>query len=320
MGGRGYYQAEGEPARELLPGDVVEIAPDAVHWHGAAPDSWFSHLAIETNPQTNRNTWLGPVDDAHYSAATAGTAAIASTPASATAPAAGIAATAESSAAAVSAAMSMSFAAPIPAAMSMSSAASVSSAKSAAPRLRAAAVETRAQLFSGCESELAATDPELIEIFDNFAFAEVLGYGDLDVKTRMMCILASCIAGAAQTEFRTMLEGALNVGVTPVEAKEVVYQAVPYVGMARTVDFVHIVNGVLTARGVALPLEGQSATSPETRFEKGLAVQKAIFGERIDAMRAAAPENQKHMQDYLSANCFGDYVSRGGWMRRCANC
>ena len=300
VGGRGYYQAEGEPARELLPGDVVEIAPDAVHWHGAAPDSWFSHLAIETNPQTNRNTWLGPVDDAHYSAATAGTAAIASTPASATAPAAGIAATAESSAAAVSAAMSMSATAPL------------SSAKSAAPRLRAAAVETRAQLFSGCESELAATDPELIEIFDNFAFAEVLGYGDLDVKTRMMCILASCIAGAAQTEFRTMLEGALNVGVTPVEAKEVVYQAVPYVGMARTLDFVHIVNGVLTARGVALPLEGQSATSPETRFEKGLAVQKAIFGERIDAMRAAAPENQKHMQDYLSANCFGDYVSRGG--------
>ena len=300
VGGRGYYQAEGEPARELLPGDVVEIAPDAVHWHGAAPDSWFSHLAIETNPQTNRNTWLGPVDDAHYSAATAATAATASTPASATAPAAGIAATAESSAAAVSAAMSMSATAPL------------SSAKSAAPRLRAAAVETRAQLFSGCESELAATDPELIEIFDNFAFAEVLGYGDLDVKTRMMCILASCIAGAAQTEFRTMLEGALNVGVTPVEAKEVVYQAVPYVGMARTVDFVHIVNGVLTARGVALPLEGQSATSPETRFEKGLAVQKAIFGERIDAMRAAAPENQKHMQDYLSANCFGDYVSRGG--------
>ena len=301
VGGRGYYQAEGEPARELLPGDVVEIAPDAVHWHGAAPDSWFSHLAIETNPQINRNTWLGPVDDAHYSAVTAESSVAAVS-----------AAMSMSSAAPIPAAMSMSSAAPIPAAMSMSATAPLSSAKSAAPRRRAAAVETRAQLFSGCESELAATDPELIEIFDNFAFAEVLGYGDLDVKTRMMCILASCIAGAAQTEFRTMLEGALNVGVTPVEAKEVVYQAVPYVGMARTVDFVHIVNGVLTARGVALPLEGQSATSPETRFEKGLAVQKAIFGERIDAMRAAAPENQKHMQDYLSANCFGDYVSRGG--------
>ena len=257
VSGRGYYQAKGEPARELLPGDVVEIGPGVVHWHGAAPDSWFSHLAVETNPQTNRNTWLEPVDDAQYAAATAPAAAV-------------------------------------------------------VPQLGAEALRNRAELFSGDASGLGATDPELIEIFDNFAFGEVAGYGDLDTPTRMMCILASCIAGAAQTEFRTMLEGALNVGVTPVEAKEVVYQAVPYVGMARTVDFVHIVNGVLTARGVALPLEGQSATSPETRFEKGLAVQKAIFGERIDAMRAAAPENQKHMQDYLSANCFGDYVSRGG--------
>ena len=137
-------------------------------------------------------------------------------------------------------------------------------------------------------------------------------YGQLDTRTRMLCILASNIASQGRTAYRTTLEGALNAGVTPVEVKETLYQAVPYVGMARTVDFVHIVNGVLTARGVALPLEGQSATSPETRFEKGLAVQKAIFGERIDAMRAAAPENQKHMQDYLSANCFGDYVSRGG--------
>lgn len=274
VGGRGYYQAAGEPARELLPGDVVEIAPDAVHWHGAAPDSWFSHLAIETNPQTNRNTWLGPVDDAHYSAATAATA---STSASATASAA------------------------------------VSSAKSVAPRLRAAAVETRAQLFSGCESELAATDPELIEIFDNFAFGEVAGYGDLDTPTRMMCILASCIAAQGQAEFRTMLAGALNAGVTPVEAKEVLYQAVPYVGMAKVLDFVHIANDVLVTRGVALPLEGQSTTSPGTRFERGLAVQKAIFGAgHIDALREAAPEGQKHIQDYLSMNCFGDFVTRGG--------
>lgn len=257
VGGRGYYQAQDEAARELLPGDVVEIAPDVVHWHGAAPDSWFSHLAIETNPQTNRNTWLDPVDDAQYSAATV-------------------------------------------------------SAVGSALRLSAAAVKTRAELFPGSKSQLAATDPELFEIFSNFAFGEVLDYGNLDPKTRMMCILASCMAAGAQTEFRMMLEGALNAGVTPVEAREAVYQAVPYVGMARVIDFVLITNDVFTARGVALPLEGQSATSPQTRLEKGLAVQKAIFGERIDAMRASAPANQKHIQDYLSANCFGDYVARGG--------
>ena len=44
---RGYYRARGEPARELRPGDVVNIPPDVKHWHGAAPDSWFSHLAVE---------------------------------------------------------------------------------------------------------------------------------------------------------------------------------------------------------------------------------------------------------------------------------
>ena len=68
--GRGYYQEEGKPARELHPGDVVEIPADVIHWHGAAPDSWFSHLAIEANPQINKNTWLGPVDDEQYAAAT----------------------------------------------------------------------------------------------------------------------------------------------------------------------------------------------------------------------------------------------------------
>ena len=69
VGGEGYYQEKGKPARRLKAGDVVEIAPDVVHWHGAAPDSWFSHLAVECNPQTNKNTWLNPVTDEEYAEA-----------------------------------------------------------------------------------------------------------------------------------------------------------------------------------------------------------------------------------------------------------
>lgn len=69
---------------------------------------------------------------------------------------------------------------------------------------------------------------------------------------------------------------------------------------------------MLEARGVGLPLEGQSTTTPADRFEKGLAVQRSIFGAgHIDAMRSA-PENQKHIQQYLSDNCFGDFLTRGG--------
>ena len=64
--GKGWYQEEGKDARALKPGDVVEIEPNVVHWHGASADSWFSHLAIECNPQINKNTWLGPVTDQEY--------------------------------------------------------------------------------------------------------------------------------------------------------------------------------------------------------------------------------------------------------------
>lgn len=71
VGGRGLYQERGQNARLLLPGDVVEIPPHVEHWHGATPDSWFSHLAIECQADTNKNTWLEPVGEADYQQAAA---------------------------------------------------------------------------------------------------------------------------------------------------------------------------------------------------------------------------------------------------------
>lgn len=168
------------------------------------------------------------------------------------------------------------------------------------------------ELFPNYKSTLKVTDPELIEIFDNFAFDEVLQVGNLDTRTRLMVSLASMIASQALGEYRVMLGGALNVGVTPVEVKEIVYQAVPYVGIAKVFDFIHATNEILESRGVKLPLEGQSTTSPETRFEKGLDLQKEIFGETITRMYEESPANQLHIQKYLSANCFGDYLTRTG--------
>jgi 4-carboxymuconolactone decarboxylase len=174
------------------------------------------------------------------------------------------------------------------------------------------ALKNHEELFPNRKSKLMETDPELIEVFDNFAFDEVLGYGNLDTRTRLMVILASMIACQAVAEYKVMLGGALNVGVTPVEVKEIVYQAVPYVGMAKVYDFIHATNEILESRGVKLPLESQSTTTPETRFEKGYTVQKAIVGDRLEKMYADSPANQLHVQKYLSANCFGDYVARAG--------
>ena len=65
--GRGWYQEWGQEARQLRPGDVVNIPVGVKHWHGAAADSWFSHLAIEVPGENSRNEWLEAVDDEQYS-------------------------------------------------------------------------------------------------------------------------------------------------------------------------------------------------------------------------------------------------------------
>lgn len=181
------------------------------------------------------------------------------------------------------------------------------------PRLSAEAVKNHEAWFPGYVSTVKQTDPELIEVFDNFAFDEILNHGNLDTKTRIMVTMASTIAQHAVAEYRMMLRAGLANGVTPVEIKEVLYHSVPYVGIAKVIDFIGAANDFLTENGVKLPLPSQSTTSPEDRFEKGLAVQKEMVGvEMIDNMYKNTPGNQMHIQRYLSANCFGDYQTRTG--------
>ena len=177
----------------------------------------------------------------------------------------------------------------------------------------ATAQKNHDELFPNHVSSVAITDPELIEIFDNFAFDEVLRESKLPTKTRLILQLASIIASQAVREYQAMLEAALNAGVTPVEAKEILYQAIPYVGLAKAYDFIQATNDVLTKRGVALPLPSQSTTTPKTRMEKGLAVQKQIIGsDTVEKLYASAPKDQMHMQHLLSAHCFGDHYTRTG--------
>lgn len=64
--GHGYYQEWGKEVQELKPGDVVNIPPEVKHWHGAAPDEWFQHLAVEVPAERASNEWLEPVSDEDY--------------------------------------------------------------------------------------------------------------------------------------------------------------------------------------------------------------------------------------------------------------
>ena len=67
VGGRGWYQEEGKPAVEILPGTVIHIPANVKHWHGAASDSWFAHLAFELPGEETSAEWLEPVGDDEYS-------------------------------------------------------------------------------------------------------------------------------------------------------------------------------------------------------------------------------------------------------------
>ncbi len=179
-------------------------------------------------------------------------------------------------------------------------------------KLTEAAIKNHEEIFPNHISTLQKTDPEFIELFDNWAFDEVISQSKLDTKTRMIMILASTIGSQALSEYKIMVGASMNVGLTPIEIKEILYQAIPYVGIAKAFDFIHTTNQILQSKGIALPLENQSTTTSNDRHEKGLQLQKEIFGEMIDEMYQQSPKEQLHIQHFLTANCFGDYYTRNG--------
>lgn len=156
-------------------------------------------------------------------------------------------------------------------------------------------------------------DPEFHEIFSNFAYGEVFEYSTLAEKESILVTLASLIACQSPKAFKKILLSALDMDVTPEEAKELLYQSVPYVGFARAHNFFGVVIKVFDKKGIALPLDERSNTTPDNRHEMGREIQERYFGvENIQMMRDFAPEGQKHFNTFLEGFCFGDFYTRDG--------
>lgn len=156
---------------------------------------------------------------------------------------------------------------------------------------------------------LKQTDPEFYACFERFVREEVPSAPGLELEpaVRHLAILAALIGCGAREAYREELPLALAQGVTPVMAKECLYQAVDYLGYGRILPFFEEINAVLTAQGEALPLPGQSTTTPKTRLSRGVEAQAEIFGE---GMREAWKKG--FLQRWLAENCFGDYYTRTG--------
>ena len=161
-------------------------------------------------------------------------------------------------------------------------------------------------------SKYKNTDPEFAKVIENFACDEVINNDDLDDRTRMMAVLSALVGSKSTDAFKEMLGCALDSGVAPVEVKEIVYQATAYLGLGRVFPFLKCVNDELTERGIALPLEGQATTNPTDRLEKGEQAQVDIFGDHMRGFSQSGPEESRHINKWLSDNCFGDYYTRTG--------
>ena len=155
-------------------------------------------------------------------------------------------------------------------------------------------------------------DEDLQNIFNNFVYGEVYNHGNLEPKLRELITLVSLTASDGNNMIAEHIEAALNVGASAIEIKEALYQCAPYVGFPRVFSALEEANKVFKDKNIKLPLPSQATVSDNTRFEKGLEIQTNTFGQRILDAHANAPENQKHIQNYLSAMCFGDFYTREG--------
>lgn len=161
----------------------------------------------------------------------------------------------------------------------------------------------------GIVMNLYETDGEFMERFDEFRYNEVVNEPGvkLDEKTRYMAILASLLGCQGLDEYREVLRKALCEAVTPVEAKEIVYQAIDYLGIGRVRGFLNVTNEVMKELGIALPLPNQSTTTMDTRLEKGVQTQVDIFGDGMKEFYKGG-----HINRWLAGNCFGDVYTRNG--------
>lgn len=175
-----------------------------------------------------------------------------------------------------------------------------------------AAKRYKEKVFQDYETELFHTDPEFMELFYNFAYGEVTEQIDLDDKTRFMAVLAALLGCQGTDEYREMMPAALNMGVTPEEVKEIVYQAAAYLGMGRVYPFLKMTNEILEEQGIPLPLESRGTTTAENRREAGTQAQVNIFGEGMRDFWKSGPGESRHINQWLAANCFGDYYTRTG--------
>lgn len=176
---------------------------------------------------------------------------------------------------------------------------------------REEAANTTAQsLFTKNDPTNINNEPELSAISKKFIYNDINKQIKLSTAKQELLTLVVLTANNTPADIPAHVEGALKAGATPEQVHESIFHCTPYIGLPKVKATLERVDQVMEMLKIK-PCAPAGTTTDETRHDAGLAVQRAIFGaENIDKMNAGAPADQKHFNDYLSANCFGDYYTR----------
>lgn len=173
------------------------------------------------------------------------------------------------------------------------------------------AAQTYERMMGNQKTGLEQTDPELDSMMKKYIYGDIASQANISRRDQHLVTLAVLTTYQSEELLAKNVQGALHDGVTPLEIRETEYHLAPYIGFAKVSEAMKTVNQVFRKNGIRLPLPDQGTTTDANRFDKGLAFQVGTYGDRINKMRDATPKNQKHLQDDLSAFCFGDIYTRG---------
>lgn len=168
-------------------------------------------------------------------------------------------------------------------------------------------------LFGGEALTSQGTDPEFMAILQKFIFGEVFTVGDLDLKTRELITCTTLAVMQTLPQLKAHVAAALNVGASPVELREALYQCASFIGFPKTLNAIAVMNEVFTEKGIKLPLEPQGTVTEENRGEKGMAIQQPFYGDEIRERFAGVPGGMgEDAARFLTEYYFGEICTRGG--------
>ena len=169
------------------------------------------------------------------------------------------------------------------------------------------------ELFSMPAAGEGGTDPEFMQILQNYIFGDVCWVGSLDNRMRELVTITVLAVIQALPQLKSHVAACLNVGCTPVEIREVIYQCAPFLGFPRTLNAIAAMNETFTQQGISLPLPKQGTVSDENRYEKGLAIQAPLYGDEIQQRYTWLPgEFAQAVPRWLTELGFGDFSTRTG--------